>query len=101
MNPERRRNEKDVLENLSRFLKGQFKCVECGRTYSAATKGYGTCLCPGCNQGEFRFINYDRTFWLNRILGIFNKFPPIIPYEDYEKLRHDIELVYNDTRLGA
>ena len=101
MNPEKRREEKDVLEKLSRFLNGQFKCVKCGRTYLTATFGYGKCICPGCYRGEFHFISYDRDFWLNRVLDSLSKFPRIMPYEDYEKLHRDIELIYEDTRLGA
>ena len=48
---------------------GSFRCIKCEKIYYLQIFGFGTCICPNCYRGETKFISFDKSYILNRILS--------------------------------
>ena len=57
-----------LLSDFSRWLRGSFTCVKCGREVQLLTFGYGSVICPDCYNGEGNSLFLDDRFLLNRLL---------------------------------
>ena len=56
-----------LLSDFSRWLRGSFTCVKCGKPVHLLTFGYGKVICPDCYDGEFESIFFDDSYLLNRL----------------------------------
>ena len=57
-----------ALRNILRWLKSDFQCVRCGKTYHLYNFGYGKVICPNCYKGEKIWLIYE-----DKIMRRFNK----------------------------
>lgn len=56
------------LHKLRRWLKGSLTCIKCGKEFQILSFGYGEAICPNCYESEGRFLFYDTSYWLNRLI---------------------------------
>lgn len=60
-----------MMERFMRWLGGEKICICCEKTYHTFSFGYGKILCPTCytvDTYEKRFIELDKSYWLNRLM---------------------------------
>lgn len=63
----------NVFERFRLWLSGTFKCRKCGLRVHLMAFGYGETICPDCYEGEEKFIFFDESYWLNRLLSRMQK----------------------------
>lgn len=57
------------LKKFTLWLSGTFYCRKCSETFHTFSFGFGECICPDCYAGEERFLFFDKTYWLNRLIS--------------------------------
>jgi len=60
-----------MLEKFNRWLRGEFVCVKCGKTwYSFGSFGFGKMICPECYKPTdlTEWLFPDMSYWLNRLI---------------------------------
>jgi len=58
-----------VFEKFKKFLRGEFVCVRCGKTwFSFGSFGFGKMICPECYNGEAEWLFPDMSYCFNRWL---------------------------------
>jgi hypothetical protein len=57
-----------MFSKFREWVNGTFICKKCGRTCQVMSFGSGSCICPDCYTGEDRFLFFDGSYFLNRLL---------------------------------